>query len=85
MWGDCSVTCDVGVRTRDRTCGRHGEDGSRGSCTGSNLDISTCKNDFCAGTFSKPSENAIHYTNTALFYFCLCPNMCYAIFRLFIH
>ena len=46
-WGDCSVTCSVGVWSRNRTCTGPGKDGPLGICTGNGLDVSTCNNEDC--------------------------------------
>ena len=48
-WGDCSVTCNVGVRTRNRSCDTSDIDKSRGICTGNDVDISTCYGGICQG------------------------------------
>ncbi|KAL3870926.1 hypothetical protein ACJMK2_038954 [Sinanodonta woodiana] len=46
-WSDCSVTCDLGVRTRTRLCDRPTPDNGGLSCFGEGLEAEPCNETTC--------------------------------------
>ena len=66
-WSDCSVTCNGGIRIRNRTCDTSGIDVSRGTCIGNDVDISTCNNDLCAGMLCR-IKRSMHFFYTSYEY-----------------
>lgn len=48
-WSECSVSCQGGAKTRDRTCDNPAPDPDGTPCTGSNTETTNCNNKACPG------------------------------------
>lgn len=46
-WGDCSVTCDDGIKTRSRECTDPAPVHGGKACDGSNVQTHVCKRQSC--------------------------------------
>ncbi|XP_053404440.1 SCO-spondin-like [Mercenaria mercenaria] len=46
-WSVCSVTCDVGFKSRSRTCTNPRPSSQGKACEGNSLDVTPCKEDIC--------------------------------------
>ena len=48
-WSECSVSCEGGTKTRDRTCDNPAPDTDGTPCAGSNTETTNCNNKVCPG------------------------------------
>ncbi|KAL3870958.1 hypothetical protein ACJMK2_038983 [Sinanodonta woodiana] len=64
-WSDCSVTCDLGVRTRTRLCDRPTPDNGGLSCFGEGLEAEPCNETTCpvCPEISPPANGSIRCYN----------------------
>ena len=52
-WSECSVSCEGGTKTRDRTCDNPAPDTGGAPCAGSNTETTNCNNKACPGNLLK--------------------------------
>ncbi|XP_053391925.1 hemicentin-1-like isoform X2 [Mercenaria mercenaria] len=53
QWGECSVTCGIGMQARARSCNNPTQEGYGNICSGRDLDVKLCYPGLCGNTWSE--------------------------------